>query len=183
MKHSSTRRLAVLALAAVLASGLGAASASAAFAAGDADSDAKTTLHFPGGSGGKDGNGHGIRATNDPNSSVGPSYALEIDGILIHPIQEVAGVPGQPTGGEVTLTRRLTDDTSFQKWLENSRRDPNGARKNGAIILYDSDGAPMRRYVFTDGLPKSLENGTIMVDNTSVPAEKLVLTYKSMNPA
>jgi hypothetical protein len=113
-------------------------------------------------------------------SSVGRSFSVEIDGVNIKQILEVSGLPGQRAGGEVTLTRRLTDNNDFQAWMAASRRNPHDERKSGSITLYDSKGYPINRYKLTNALPKTLETETRKVGNTSVLTEKVVLTYESL---
>src|SRR5262245_21292008 len=92
------------------------------------------------------------------DKSAAHSYGLEVDGIMISQIQEVSGlkmeqdvielkqntadgkyvikkVPGRPKAGEVTLTRGLSDDQSFEKWVKDAHFGKMGsARKGGAII-------------------------------------------------
>src|SRR5918911_4569586 len=100
----------------------------------------------------------------DLDTSVGHSFGLEFDGVQIKQINEVSGLkmeqdvielkqnsndgkyiikklPGRPKAGEVTLTRGLTDDTSFEKWIKDSPFGKMGdARKGGAIVVYDYEG-------------------------------------------
>ena len=82
-------------------------------------------------------------ALPDLNGAVGHSFGLEIDGVVIKHIQEVSGLkmeqdtiemkanspdgkyinkklPGRPKAGEVTLTRALTGDNSFEKWVKSA---------------------------------------------------------------
>src|SRR5919109_3703259 len=106
----------------------------------------------------------------DFDSSVGHSFGLEVDGVQIKQISEVTGLkmeqdvielkqntadgkyvikklPGRPKAGEITLTRGLTGDNSFEKWVKDSRFGKMGdARKGGAIIVYDYEGFPLKRY-------------------------------------
>jgi phage tail-like protein len=144
-------------------------------------------------------------ALPDLDTSVGHSFGLEIDGVVIKQITEVSGLkmeqdvielkqntpdgkymikklPGRPKAGEVTLTRGLTDDTSFEKWVKDSRfgKMPN-ARKGGAIIVFDYEGNAIKRYKLTNAWPKSLEIGTLKAGDTSVLTEKLVITYEEMD--
>jgi phage tail-like protein len=141
------------------------------------------------------------------DKAVGHSFGLEIDGVQIKQIQEVSGLkmeqdvielkqnmsqdgkysikklPGRFKAGEVTLTRGLTDDTSFEKWIKDSRFGKMGAaRKNGAVIVYDYEGAALKRYKLTNCWPKSLEIGTLKAGDTSVLTEKLVVTYEALDP-
>ncbi|MGH4015857.1 MAG: phage tail protein [Pseudonocardiaceae bacterium] len=141
----------------------------------------------------------------DLDTSVGHSFGLDVDGVMITQITEVSGLkmeqdvielkqnsndgkymikklPGRPKAGEVTLTRGLTSDTSFEKWVKDSRfgKMPD-ARKGGAIVVFDYEGQPIKRYRLTNAWPKSLEIGTLKAGDTSVLTEKLVITYEEMD--
>lgn len=138
------------------------------------------------------------------DTSVGHSFGLEVDGVAIKQISEVSGLkmeqdvielkqntpdgkyvikklPGRPKAGEVTLTRGLTADNSFEKWVKDAHFGKMGsARKGGAIIVYDYEGQPIKRYKLTNAWPKSLEIGSLKAGDTSVLTEKLVVTYEMM---
>src|SRR6476659_8333375 len=133
----------------------------------------------------------------DLDSSVGCTCGLEVDGVVIKQIQEVSGLkmeqdvielkqntpdgkyvikklPGRKKAGEVTLTRGLTADNSFEKWVESSQFGKMGeARKNGAVIVFDYESNPIKRYNMTNAWRKSLEIGSMMVLNESATTEKL----------
>lgn len=144
-------------------------------------------------------------ALPDLDTSVGHSFGLDVDGVMIKQITEVSGLkmeqdvielkqnsadgkymikklPGRPKAGEVTLTRGLTADTSFEKWVKDSRfgKMPD-ARKGGAIVVFDYEGQPIKRYRLTNAWPKSLEIGTLKAGDTTVLTEKLVITYEEMD--
>jgi phage tail-like protein len=143
-------------------------------------------------------------ALPDLDSGVGHSFGLEFDSVAIKQIQEVTGLkmeqdviemksntsdgkymikklPGRPKAGEVTLTRGLTADNSFETWIKDSHLgNMPGARKGGAIIVYDFMGAPIKRYKLTNAWPKSLEIGSLKAGDTSVLTEKLVITYEQI---
>ncbi|MGH3902196.1 MAG: phage tail protein [Pseudonocardiaceae bacterium] len=145
-------------------------------------------------------------ALPDLDKAVGHSFGLEMDGVVIKQIQEVSGLkfeqdvielkqntadgkyiikklPGRPKAGELTLTRGLTEDTSFEKWVKDSRFGKmNDARKGGAIIVYDYEGSAIKRYKLANAWPKSLEIGSLKAGDTSVLTEKLVITYESLDP-
>ncbi|MBA3340122.1 MAG: phage tail protein [Geodermatophilaceae bacterium] len=138
------------------------------------------------------------------DSSVGHSFGLEMDGIQIKSITEVAGLkmeqdvielkangpdgkyvikklPGKWKAGEVTLTRGLTGDSSFEKWVKDSQFGKMAdVRKGGAIVVYDYEGTAVKRYKLTNAWPKSLEIGALKAGDTSVLTEKLVLTYERL---
>ena len=143
-------------------------------------------------------------ALPDLNSAVGHSFGLEFDGITIKSITEVTGLkmeqdvvelkqngpdgkymikklPGRPKAGEVTLTRGLTADQSFEKWIKDSRFGKmTAARKEGEVTVFDFEGAAIKRYKMTNAWPKSLEIGTLKAGDTSVLTEKLVITYEQL---
>src|SRR6478735_282624 len=134
-------------------------------------------------------------ALPDLDTSVGHSFAAEYDGVMIKAIQEVSGLkfdqdvielkqnmpdgkyiikklPGRKKAGEVTLTRGLTADSSFEDWVSTSQFGQMGAsRKNGAIIVFDYEGNPIKRYNMTNAWPKSLEIGSLKAGDTSVLSE------------
>ncbi len=140
----------------------------------------------------------------DLDTSVGHSFGIEMDGVMIKQINEVSGLkmeqdvidlkqntndgkymnkklPGRQKAGEVTLTRGLTADTSFEKWVKDARFGKMAnARKGGAILVFDFEGQPIKRYKLTNAWPKSLEIGTLKAGDTSVLTEKLVVTYEEM---
>jgi phage tail-like protein len=137
----------------------------------------------------------------DSDSGVGHSFGLEVDGVVITSITEVNGLkieqdvielkentadggysirklPGRWKAGECTLTRGLTEDDSFEKWIKNSQIGDQGFRRNGAIIVFDFEGKQIKRYTITNAWPRSLEIGTLKAGDVSVLTEKLVLTYE-----
>jgi phage tail-like protein len=143
-------------------------------------------------------------ALPDFDSSVGHSFGLEFDGVVIKQISEVSGLkfeqdvielkqntndgkyavkklPGRPKPGEVTLTRGLTGDNSFENWIKSSRFGKMGeARKGGAVLVFDFEGAAIKRYKLTNAWPKSLEIGSLKAGDTSVLTEKITLTYEAL---
>ena len=140
----------------------------------------------------------------DFDSSVGHSFGLEFDGVVIKQISEVSGLkfeqdvielkqntpdgkyvvkklPGRPKAGEITLTRGLTGDKSFQDWVQKSQFGKMGdARKGGAVIVYDFEGAPIKRYKLVSAWPKGLEIGALKAGDTNVLTEKITITYERM---
>lgn len=142
----------------------------------------------------------------DGDSAVGHSFGLTVDGIQIKSITEVSGLkmeqdvielkqntvdgkfqikklPGRYKAGEVTVTRPLTDDASFDKWIKDSRFGKMSAvRKGASITVFDYEGQPVKKYNMTNAWPKSLEIGTLKAGDTSVLTEKLSIVYETMEP-
>ena len=143
-------------------------------------------------------------AMDELDKAVGHAFGLEVDGVVIKQINEVSGhkmeqdvielkqntndgkyvikkLPGRPKAGEVTLTRGLTGDNSFEKWVQAAQFGKmSDARKGGAIIVYDYEGTAIKRYKLTNAWPKSLEIGALKAGDTSVLTEKIVITYERM---
>lgn len=143
-------------------------------------------------------------ALPDLDSLVGHSFGLEFDGVTIKSITEVTGLkmeqdvielkensndgkyvikklPGRWKAAEITLTRGLTADQSFDKWIKDSQfGNMQSARKGGAIIVYDFEGNAIKRYSLTNAWPKSLEIGSLKAGDTSVLTEKLTLTAERL---
>lgn len=147
-------------------------------------------------------------ALPEADKAISPSFGLEIDDdIQIKQISEVSGLkieqdvielkqntpdgkyiikklPGRFKAGEVTLTRRLTKDNSFEAWFKVARSVKVGdSLKDGHIIAYDNKGSVIKRYKLTACWPKSLEIGTLKAGDTSVLVEKLVISYETLQPA
>ena len=137
-------------------------------------------------------------ALPEGDSCVGHSFGLEFDGITIKSITEISGLkmeqdvvehkentpdgkypikqlPGRPKAGDITLTRGLTSDKSFEKWINDSRFGKmTDVRKGGSVIVFDFEGKEVKRYKLTNAWPKSLEIGSLKAGDTAVLQEKLV---------
>jgi len=136
---------------------------------------------------------------------VGWSFGLEIDGVMIKGIQEISGLkmeqdvielkhnaaadgkyinkkmPGRAKAGEFTITRGLSDNKSFETLVKDARLgNMPSARKNGAVVVYDYQGAPIKRYKITNLWAKSLEIGSLKAGGTDLLTEKLTLTYETL---
>ena len=146
-------------------------------------------------------------ALPDMDTSAAYSFGCTIDGVQIKAIQEVSGLkmsqavielkhntndgkyinkkmPGRPESGEITLTRGLTSDGSFDKWIKAARFGKMGdARKGAEVTVFDFEGSPVKRYKLTNCWPKSLEIGTLKAGDTNIVTEKLTITYESAEPA
>ena len=140
-------------------------------------------------------------ALPDIDTSAGHSFGLEVDGVFSTRIREITGLkmerdviehkeqgpdgtvivrklPGRWKSPEVTLTRGLTSDTSFAKWVKEG-----DVRRNGAVTVFDRAGALVKKYRFTNAWPKSLEiTTTLNADGTSNLGERLVLVCERLEP-
>jgi len=146
-------------------------------------------------------------ALQDLDAGAGHSFGLEFDGIQIKSITEISGLkmeqdvielkengpdgkyvikklPGRWKAPEITLTRGISSDSSFDKWIKDSQFGKmKDVRKGGAIIVYDYEGSPIKRYKLTNAWPKSLEVSALKAGDTSVLTEKLVVTCERLEVA
>jgi phage tail-like protein len=141
------------------------------------------------------------------DTGVGWSFGLEIDGIEIREIQEVDGLnlevdvielkhntpdgkfinkklPGRPKAGEITLTRGVTANTDWHKWMKLVfEGNMPSARKSGQIKMYDYMGNVVQAFKFTNGWAKSVQYGSLKAGDTTVLTEKLTIAHEGLEPA
>ena len=136
----------------------------------------------------------------DGDANVGHSFGLEVDGFFSSRLSGASGLkmerdvverreegpggtvivrklPGPWKSPEVTLTRGLTSDTSFAKWVKASQLAPgDDGGRSGAVTAFDRAGAPVKKYRFTKAWPKNLEVITTFdAGGTPTITERLVL--------
>jgi len=79
----------------------------------------------------------------------------------------------------VTLTRGHTHDSSFEDRIRDSQfgKVPD-ARKGGAIIVFDYEGAAIKRYKLVNARLKTLHRGIGKAGDRNVATETLILTHE-----
>ena len=130
---------------------------------------------------------------------VGASFGFEFDGHQVKAITEVSGlkgevdmaafksntsdgkfvetkVPVKAKSGTVTVSRALTEDTTFADWV-NESAEGKLPRSNAEIVVYDTMLAPIMRYTLADCQPSAIEIGTLKAGDPSVVTEKLTLHH------
>jgi phage tail-like protein len=140
------------------------------------------------------------------DGSVGHSFALELDGVELPGITQVAGlkmeqdvvelkesapdgsvvvrrVPGRWKSPEITLRRGLTSDSSFEAWVKQAQAGEDGIRRDGSVSVFDPTGGLVKKYVFRKAWPKSLGISSLEAGATSVLVEELVLVCDHLEPA
>ena len=144
-------------------------------------------------------------ALPDIDSGVGHSFGLEVDGVQITGITEVSGLkmeqdvvelkengpdgkisvrklPGRWKAPDITLTRALTADGAFEAWVKQAQAGKDAVSKNGSISVFDFQGALVKKYLFTNAWPKSLEISALQAGGASVLSERLVLVCEALQP-
>jgi phage tail-like protein len=134
------------------------------------------------------------------DAAVGHSFGLEVDGVRVTMLTEVSGLamerdvievregaadgssvtrlmPGRRKAGEVTLTRGLTSDRTFEHWV----RDASLGAGAGAvsIVVFDHEGQAVVTYALTRAWPRRLAIGGLKAGANEPLTEQLVLVYQS----
>lgn len=141
------------------------------------------------------------------DGAVGHSFGLEFDGVMIKQITEVSGLkmeqdkielkqntndgkysitnlPGRPKAGQLSVSRALTADKSFETWINDSRFGKMGqVRKTGSVIVFDYEGSEVKRYNLVNAWPVSLEVNTMKAGATDVLTEKLTISFEELKGA
>lgn len=138
------------------------------------------------------------------DSTVGHSFALEVDGVRVTMLTEVSGLaverevievrqsaadgstvtrrlPGRTRPGEVALSRTLSADTTFQRWARDASLGQPGWHPRAALVLFDHVGAVVRRYPLVNAWPSKLEISGLSLGGTAVPTETLVLVHEGID--
>ena len=135
-------------------------------------------------------------ALPDPDSSVGHSFGLELDGVTL-PITDVVGLvlsvfrlefeaehggipPGPRTSRHaLTLVRPLSGEKSFAGWVQQANDvGLEAARRRGAVVVYDDEGRPVARYHLENAWPSKLEIGSLTASGTPLVVERLTVSYE-----
>jgi phage tail-like protein len=141
------------------------------------------------------------------DSAVGATFGIEVDGQMVKQISEISGLkleqtvvelkentadgkyinrflPGRPKPCKITLTRAMTESSTFQDWIKDSRLgDMSKVRKGASIIVFDYQGTEIRRYNLRDVWPESLEIGSMKSGAGETLTEKLVINCAEVEVA
>ena len=138
--------------------------------------------------------------------AAGHSLALEVDGVRVTMLTEVSGLalerdvvevkqtapdgtlvvkrlPGRHKAGEVTLSRGLTGDRTFEQWARDVSLGTTGQPGAASIVVLDSQGEPVASYALTGAWPRRLEVDGLRAGSDEVPTERLVVVYDSFERA
>jgi phage tail-like protein len=133
----------------------------------------------------------------DPDSGVGHSFGMELDGVevrlldvvglvlaifgLEHATVDVATTMPRPTRHAVTLVRPLSRDRTFADWAHRVEVEGHdAARRNATVVVFAADGSPVARYHLENALPSKLEVGSLISGGGTVVVEKLTLMYEDV---
>lgn len=130
---------------------------------------------------------------------IGASFGLKVDGLEIKGIKDVSGlkqefdfievktqtmdgkyhlkkIPGRQKPVTVTLTRPLTEDDSFQKWMQLVADGKlSQSRKAATITVYDTEYKPVKTFTVVHAQPSALEVTQMAAGANNTVEEKLTL--------
>lgn len=135
---------------------------------------------------------------------IGMSFSIKVDGGReIAAIKEISGlklevdvvelkqqtskgsyintkIMGRPKSGTITLTRVMTEDDCFEKWMNDSYSETPGVkvpRADAVITVYDVQMKPIKKFTVMDAQPSSLEITQMQAGGTAALEEKLTLQH------
>ena len=88
-------------------------------------------------------------------------------------------VPGRLTWNNITLKRGITDAMDMWKWrklVEDGKVDE--ARKNGSIIMFNTQGTEIARWNFTNAWPSKISGPNADASQNAVAIEEMELTHE-----
>lgn len=136
------------------------------------------------------------------DGAIGASFGLKIDNHVVKGIKEVSGVgqeydmievktqtmdgkyvlkkiPGRPKPVTLTITRPLTEDPQFEKWMKEVE-EGKVPRDKVEIVVYDSVLSPVKRYIVHNAQPSKLEITSLAAGANSGVDEKLTVQGEYM---
>lgn len=90
---------------------------------------------------------------------------------------------GNPKGGDIVLTKGLTNNKILSDWLEKCRlkgSDDPAARCDGIITALSDDGTPLASWKFLQGFPTKLEFEALKADAGNIANEKLTIAHEGV---
>jgi phage tail-like protein len=93
----------------------------------------------------------------------------------------VRKVPGAMKWADITLKKAIDSDLYLWKWRQQVEQgDVTGARRNGSIVLYDSQHKEVGRWNFINGWPSKWKGADLKADENSVAVEEVTITHEGI---
>jgi phage tail-like protein len=123
-------------------------------------------------------------------------FSISIDGVEIAQFSQLVGIrsevqpdphtselanklPGKRKPATVTLRRGQNSDLSISAWHESVGQDAE-ARKNCALVMFDTAGDPVARYHLESAWPSALDIGVLEAGANDVLVETVTFTCDSL---
>lgn len=132
------------------------------------------------------------------------SFTLEIGGVEIASFRKVSGVevetetieykeatkdgrmiyrkvPGAVKNSDITMERRLDESKALWEWRKQVQDgDIDGARRDGSIVIKDSQKNEVARWNFEAGWPSKWTGAELDAGANDVATEKIVITHEGL---
>ncbi|GAA3356971.1 MULTISPECIES: phage tail protein [Saccharopolyspora] len=130
-------------------------------------------------------------------------FGVQLGGVTVESIKEVSGLtveqdvvetqqvtdtgkmmnkkqPGGHKGGEVTITRGMTESPEFTKWLKKTVSDGEveDARENLTIEVMEPNGTVVRRIQLYDAWVSKWEGPGLNAGESNAATEKATITFE-----
>lgn len=135
------------------------------------------------------------------------AFHVELDGVDIGAFKEASGVeseteiieykeatdkgkmiirkvPGAMKWSDITLKKAIDSSTTLWEWrreVENGKIDD--ARRNGSIVLYDSQQKEVARWNFEAGWPSKWKGADLNAGEDQVAVEEVTITHEGLRRA
>ncbi len=119
-------------------------------------------------------------------------YFTEVNGlgseneIVEHKVQTdgrefVQKIPGRLKWGDITLKRGITNIVDAWDWRQLVVDGKlNQARKNGSIIMYDRNFAPVARWDFVNGWPSKISGPQLQAESNAIGIEEITIVHEGI---
>jgi len=95
--------------------------------------------------------------------------------------QVVKMVPGRLKWTPITLKQGITSDKSFWDWRALVEQgDMDKARKNGSLVMFDSQGKEAARWDFVNAWPSKITGPTANATQSSIALEEMVIAHEGV---
>ena len=132
------------------------------------------------------------------------SFHVELDGVDIGAFQECSGVdseteiieyketskegkliirklPGAMKWADITLKKSIDNRKDLWDWRsEVEKGDIDAARRNGSVVLYDSQHKEVTRWNFFSGWPSKWKGADLNAGENSVAVEEITITHEGL---
>ena len=89
--------------------------------------------------------------------------------------------PGALKWENISLKRGITDSMEIWEWRkEVEQGNVEGARMNGSIIMYDSEGQQSARWNFIRGWPQKVSGPSFNATSNEIGVEELVIVHEGL---
>jgi phage tail-like protein len=82
--------------------------------------------------------------------------------------------------GQLTVTRVMTDDPSWDVWFNTAIKDTKAARKNGSVTIYNQEFMPSREYIFKNAWPIELKVTGMNASSSNPIEESVTFVYEEL---